>query len=84
MNHMTITKLYTMEHGDILELDKSVDMVRSLPNDSAVKKVLRIGNLCNNAHIGEYNRLVGQATDVALIEILNKVGLEDIRPVLVP
>jgi len=37
------------------------------------------GNLCNNAHIGEFNKLVGQATDVALIDILNKFHLDDIR-----
>ena len=38
-----------------------------------------IGNLCNNAQIGEFNKLVGQATDVALIEILHKFQVTDIR-----
>ena len=34
---------------------------------------LIIGNLCNNAQVGEFNKLVGQATDVALIEILSNI-----------
>jgi hypothetical protein len=34
--------------------------------------------------MGEFNKLVGQATDVALIDILQKVNLEDIRPVRIP
>src|ERR1700738_5642727 len=81
MNHMTITKVFTLEREDILEVEKSVDAITSLGNESAVKRVLRIGNLCNNAHRGEFNKLVGQATDVALIDILHKFQLEDIRPV---
>ena len=43
MNHMTITKIYTLEHEDILEVDKSFEMVIPLPNESAVKRMLRIG-----------------------------------------
>lgn len=91
MNHMTITKIYTLENEE-LDVEKSVDLISSLPNESASKRLLRIGgdlnelnltlgNLCNNAHPGEFNKLVGQATDIALIEILHKFQLEDIRPV---
>lgn len=50
MNHMTITKMYTLEHEDILEVDKSVDLVISLPNESAIKRTLRIG-ICLIARI---------------------------------
>jgi hypothetical protein len=43
MNHMTITKMYTLEHDDILDVEKSVDMISSLPNESAIKRLFRIG-----------------------------------------
>lgn len=43
MNHMTITKMYTLEHDDILDVGKTVDMITSLPNESAVKRVFRTG-----------------------------------------
>ena len=44
MNHMTITKMYTLEHDDILDVEKSIDTITSLPTESALKRVLRIGN----------------------------------------
>lgn len=95
MNHMTITKIYTLENDEVLDVEKSGKAISSMGNDTAVKRVLRIGilpfyvvltsgNLCNNAHLGEFNKLVGQATDVALIDILNTLHLEDIRPVTPP
>jgi len=95
MNHMTITKMYTLESDEVLDVEKSVDAISSMGNDTAVKRLLRIGfhrvysyltsgNLCNNAHQGEFNKLVGQATDVALIDILNTLHMEDIRPVSSP
>ena len=93
MNHMTITKIFTLEQDDIIDVDKSIDLISSSPSESAIKRLLRIGtsshvhpsltigNLCNNAHVGEFNKLVGQATEVALIDILQKFQLEDIRQV---
>ena len=92
MNHMTITKMYTLENDEVLDVDQSIDFIVSQPNESAIKRLLRIGihliaihlttgNLCNNAHPGEFDKLVGQATDVALIDILNKFHMEDIRSV---
>jgi magnesium-transporting ATPase (P-type) len=92
MNHMTITKIYTLDTGE-LEVDNAAEQISSLPADSAAKRLLRIGlhqimglvlmtgNICNNAHLGEFNKLVGQATDIACIEILEKFNLEDVRQV---
>jgi len=93
MNHMTITKMYTLDNDDILDVDQSIDFIVSQPNESTIKRLLRIGthliatqltsgNLCNNAHPGEFDKLVGQATDVALVDILNKFQMEDIRSVV--
>lgn len=43
MNHMTITKMYSLEHDDILDIEKSIDFISSLPVESALKRLLRIG-----------------------------------------
>jgi hypothetical protein len=48
MNHMTITKMYTLEHDDILDVEKSIDTITSLPTESALKRVLRIGTPPSN------------------------------------
>jgi len=48
MNHMTITKMYTLEHDDILDVEKSIDTITSLPTESALKRVLRIGTSPSN------------------------------------
>jgi P-type Ca2+ transporter type 2C len=42
LNHMTITKIYTLDTGE-LDVDKSIDLISSLPNDRAAKRLLRIG-----------------------------------------
>lgn len=40
---MTITKIYTLENEDILDVEKSADAISSMGNDTAVKRLLRIG-----------------------------------------
>ena len=42
MNHMTITKIYTLENEE-LDVDKAIDLISSLSTESAVKRLLRIG-----------------------------------------
>jgi Ca2+-transporting ATPase len=48
MNHMTITKIFTMENDDVLDVEKSGDVISSMSNDTAVKRVLRIGIVFSN------------------------------------
>ena len=43
LNHMTITKIYTLENDEIIDVDKEIDKLSDLSNDSALKRVLRIG-----------------------------------------
>ncbi|GAA5997171.1 Ca(2+)/Mn(2+)-transporting P-type ATPase PMR1 [Rhodotorula paludigena] len=74
-NVMTVTKAYTVDAG-IFDLDHSAPM---LSPDEARAKVFLVGNLCNHAHSdkGKYH---GQATEVALMNVLKTVGLSDQRP----
>lgn len=40
---MTITKIYTLESDDVLDVEKSADAISSMSGDTAVKRLLRIG-----------------------------------------
>ncbi|GAA6029522.1 hypothetical protein JCM8097_003720 [Rhodosporidiobolus ruineniae] len=73
-NVMTVTKAYTVDHG-IFDVDHSPPLLT--PDDSRAK-VFLVGNLCNHAHAdkGKYH---GQATEVALMNVLSTVGLSDQR-----
>ena len=64
---MTVTKLFCRK-------PLSRPFPKSESQDADVKRLLKIGNLCNNAKHKE-GRVVGQATDVALLELLDDFGL---------
>ncbi len=72
---MTVVKCWTAEDG-ILDVTQHL----SHRHTQALSRVLLTGNLCNNSHRNEQGTNVGQATDVALVNILRTFGLEDQRP----
>ncbi|GAA5981415.1 hypothetical protein JCM10908_004102 [Rhodotorula pacifica] len=74
-NVMTVTKAYTVDHG-IFDLDRGAITLSS--SDSRAPMFL-IGNLCNHAH-SDKGKYRGQATEVALMNVLQQVGLSDQRP----
>jgi Ca2+-transporting ATPase len=74
-NKMTVVRYYTVDEG-ICDIQDSVPTSPS----QALSQVLLVGNLCNNSYRDEHGDNVGQATDVAMINILKKFGLEDRRP----
>lgn len=74
---MTVTKAYTVDH-DIFDI--STPPLR-LHFDDALAKPFLIGNLCNHSHVSRTGENVGQATEVALMNVLSAVGLSDQREV---
>ncbi|CDU22366.1 probable PMR1-secretory pathway Ca++-transporting P-type ATPase [Sporisorium scitamineum] len=74
-NEMTVTKCWTAE-DDIVDVAQHM----SHKHTQALSRVLLTGNVCNNSHRNEVGANVGQATDVALVNILRVFGLEDQRP----
>ncbi|UZJ56340.1 hypothetical protein CBS101457_005660 [Exobasidium rhododendri] len=74
-NEMTVVRCYTVEEG-------VVDLTVNIPHShsSALSKVLLVGNICNSSHRDERGNNVGQATDVAMVNVLRLFGLEDRRP----
>lgn len=76
-NVMTVTKAYTVDH-DFFDVTKTL---LRLSFDDAQAKPFLIGNLCNHSHMSRVGENVGQATEVALMNVLPQVGLIDQRPV---
>jgi len=77
-NEQTVTEIYVID--ETIHIDDG-----QLSMSPAVRKVLEIGSLCNNASSsrdaeGEY---VGQSTDVALLNVLSSFNLPDQRQVCV-
>lgn len=90
MNHMTVTKLWTLEMEEPVDKHKLLESPGAL--DHSVRAVLRTGNLCNNARVTSAtcvagttdtvegkSKYVGQPTDVAVMDLLDTAGEDDIR-----
>ncbi|KAG0318520.1 High affinity Ca2+/Mn2+ P-type ATPase-like protein [Dissophora globulifera] len=79
MNQMTVTKFFTLAEGFPVDLDqnKTVDV----DVHPGLRRLLQVGNLCNNAFKDEHSKWIGQPTDIALIEVLRTVGVTDERPI---
>ena len=101
MNHMAVTKLWTPD-GAGPPVERAA-LASAGPLDQAVRAIVRIGNLCNNARlsasaasaasasaaaaIGMVNedpssnnsRFIGQPTDVALLDMMDAFGEDDVR-----
>ncbi|KAJ3159460.1 High affinity Ca2+/Mn2+ P-type ATPase-like protein [Geranomyces michiganensis] len=77
MNKMTVKKIYTLAQQRVVDLDDPTDPENlRLP---ASTMLMRIGNLCNNAHVDESGHTVGQPTEIAFLELRNRLGLPDER-----
>ncbi|CAG8496719.1 4634_t:CDS:10, partial [Racocetra fulgida] len=72
-NVMTVTKIFTLDEETIFDLEHGLPSKTTV----AMREVLKIGGLCNNAKIDDEGKKFGQATDVALLDCLIKMNLED-------
>jgi P-type Ca2+ transporter type 2C len=76
-NQMVATRLITASDGLEISLDRLVEP--SECNTEPMIKLLEIANLCNNAFIDEDGRINGQPSEVAVMDILIRAGLQDKR-----
>lgn len=76
-NEQTVTEAYIVDEAI------PVEGLRSPPSNPnpALLKTLHIGSICNHAFKNEEGVTVGQATDVALLNVLDVFGLPDQRSV---
>lgn len=88
-NEMTVTEIFTSEMyeasvtgvgytdpGDVMLRHSEKD--QSLQCD-CIRRLLSVACICNNAHFDKDGKLIGQATEGALIVAGHKIGLHNIR-----
>ncbi|KAF9897496.1 High affinity Ca2+/Mn2+ P-type ATPase-like protein, partial [Lobosporangium transversale] len=78
MNQMTVTKAFTLAEGFPVDLNQAKTVDVDL--HPGLRRLLQVGNLCNNSFLDEHSKWIGQPTDIALIQILQSLGLTDERP----
>jgi Ca2+-transporting ATPase len=103
MNHMTTAKMWYFGTDKALDVDSDDEATESKP-DAATLRILRIGNIANNARLARqytengaatravlastqgrdhtpntYTRWVGQPTDVAMLDLLDRFKEHDVR-----
>jgi Ca2+-transporting ATPase len=80
-NHMTVKEIWTVDMKQShLNIEKysQAQLKQYLSID--VKQALESSNICNNSRFSaESSKYVGNPTDIALLEVLSKFGLEDFR-----
>ena len=76
-NEQTVTEIYTVD--ELKAIGAGIAQHGRIPD--AIRKTLIVGNICNNAFRNNEGTNVGQSTDVALLNVLDVYGLQDVRPV---
>ncbi len=109
MNHMTVTKLWYFGRDRPVEVDAEGEDVSESKLDAAATRILRIGNIANNARLSRQykengaaaravlsstlnqedgplsvSRWVGQPTDVAVMDLLDRYKEHDVRDAVGP
>lgn len=107
MNHMTTTKMWYFGAEGAVDVDSDDDATEAAP-DAATLRILRIGNIANDARLARrytdngaaakavlastvardedstYTRWVGQPTDVAMLDLLDRFREHDVRESIGP
>ncbi|KAJ3026442.1 UNVERIFIED_CONTAM: High affinity Ca2+/Mn2+ P-type ATPase-like protein [Siphonaria sp. JEL0065] len=78
MNKMTVTKAFTVKDLSLVDVNNAVSFSR-ISGTAAFKQMMMIAVVCNNAKAENSREAIGQPTEVALIELANKVSPEDDR-----
>ncbi|KAG8873580.1 High affinity Ca2+/Mn2+ P-type ATPase-like protein [Tulasnella sp. 331] len=75
-NEQTVTEAYVVD--EVINMDTHAN--GKAPELPALLKTITIGGLCNSAFKNEEGVCVGQATDVALLNVMEAFGMIDPRP----
>lgn len=107
MNHMSTSKMWYFGADEAFDVDSDDEATEAAP-DAATLRILRIGNIANDARLArrytengaaakavlsstlgrneayEYSRWVGQPTDVAMLDLLDRFREHDVRASIGP
>ncbi|KAK8087937.1 calcium-transporting P-type ATPase [Apiospora hydei] len=95
MNHMTSARMWYFGKKEAIDVESDDELAEKSP-DAAALKILRIGNIANNARLSHHggpntafadsqhkdpthSRWVGQPTDVAMLDLLDRFKEHDAR-----
>lgn len=84
-NHMTVTKIWAFDfkgtfNSPFLVVEKLDDKTLHHSLTANIRRVLEVGNICNNARYSTDNeKYVGNPSDIAILESLPHFGVEDAR-----
>ena len=78
MNEQTVMEIYTVD--EVMVIDGQ-NLHQAL--SPRLEKALQVGSICNNSLRNEAGVYVGQSTDVALVNVLGRLGKTDGREVCV-
>ncbi|PVU93132.1 hypothetical protein BB561_003440 [Smittium simulii] len=76
MNKMEVQYLYTVSEGLV---SISPDSTNKIFSSWSYSQLLKVGNMCNNAKLNAEGSLIGQATDIAMLNIALKIRNVDER-----
>ncbi|KDQ20251.1 hypothetical protein BOTBODRAFT_51572 [Botryobasidium botryosum FD-172 SS1] len=79
MNEQTVVEAYVVDETIHVPASTSTGASTAPRIPPALLKTLHIGALCNNAFRNHGGVNVGQSTDVALLNVLDKFGVGDVR-----
>lgn len=107
MNHMTTSKMWYFGAENAVDVDSDDEATDATP-DAATLRILRIGNIANDARLARrytengaaakavlsstvardepstYTRWVGQPTDIAMLDLLDRFREHDVRESIGP
>jgi len=79
-NQMTATQVFTLANGEIQNVFSSATSTFQSDLDIRtpdMQMLLKIGCLCNNTFVNETDEIVGQPTEIALLNLARKVKFHD-------
>lgn len=89
MNKMTVTKLWTVDMGDIkgpkdpkpwMSISDNASEDKVFSSDKGTQELLKTGSLCTTAmYSSDTSKYVGNPVDIAILESLKRFGLQDLR-----
>ncbi|WAR58203.1 hypothetical protein PtB15_5B435 [Puccinia triticina] len=79
-NQMTVTQIFTIDDGLKTVESLAEPNMLMLKISDVILKTLEIANLCVNAYRNQDGANVGTSTEVALLNVLTILGVEDCRP----
>lgn len=77
-NQMTVKNIYTVDQSTSISIEQFISS--NIKTKPPSQFLLRIANLCNNAYVDNSGNFHGQATEVALLDLLHRLNVPDGRP----